>query len=34
MYADFGFKPYLKTEHSEKAWKLLSDICKKPFLDN
>jgi ribosomal protein S18 acetylase RimI-like enzyme len=34
MYDDFGFKPYMNTEHSEKAWKLLSDICKKNFLDN
>jgi ribosomal protein S18 acetylase RimI-like enzyme len=32
MYDDFGFKPYLKTGNSEKAWKLLSDICRKPFL--
>jgi ribosomal protein S18 acetylase RimI-like enzyme len=34
MYDDFGFKPYMKTEHSEEAWTLLSDICKKNFLDN
>jgi len=34
MYDDFGFKPYMGTENSEKAWKLLSDICKKKFLDN
>jgi ribosomal protein S18 acetylase RimI-like enzyme len=34
MYDDFGFKPYMKMEHSEKAWKLLSDICTKNFLDN
>ena len=34
MYADFGFKPYMKTEHSEKAWKLLSNLCKRDFLAN
>jgi ribosomal protein S18 acetylase RimI-like enzyme len=34
MYSDFGFKPYMKMENSEKSWKLLSDICKKNFLDN
>jgi ribosomal protein S18 acetylase RimI-like enzyme len=34
MYDDFGFKPYMKTENSEKAWKLLSNKCKKNFLDH
>ncbi|CAF1363280.1 unnamed protein product [Rotaria sordida] len=34
MYADFGFKPYMKMENSEKAWKILSDLCNRNFLDN
>ena len=34
MYHDFGFKPYMKTQNSEKAWALLSEICGKRFLDD
>jgi ribosomal protein S18 acetylase RimI-like enzyme len=34
MYDGFGFKPYMKTEQDEKAWELLSNICKRNFLDN
>lgn len=34
MYNDLGFQPYMNTEDSHKAWKLLSDICQKPFLDH
>ena len=32
MYNDLGFEPYMNVEDSQKAWELLSDICKKPFL--
>ncbi|UJR26623.1 hypothetical protein I4U23_007941 [Adineta vaga] len=34
MYADLGFKPYMNTEHSDKAWQALSKICHRNFLDN
>jgi len=34
MYDDFGFKPYMKQENSEKAWALLSHKCKKNFLSS
>ena len=33
LYHDLGFKPYMNIEHSEKAWKLLSDICQRSFLE-
>ena len=34
MYDDFGFKPYMKQENSEKPWKILEHLCKKTFIGN
>ena len=34
LYHDLGFKPYMNMEDSEKAWKLLSAICQRSFLDH
>ncbi|CAF0948353.1 unnamed protein product [Didymodactylos carnosus] len=35
MYADFGFVPsMLKPDNYEKAWRLLSKLCKRKFIDD
>lgn len=34
MYADFGFLPNMNADHSDKAWKLLNDICHRDFLSS
>lgn len=33
MYADFGFKPFIKMESCRCAWELLSQLCKRKFIE-